>query len=39
MRVTINIPPTRIRIRAVAMQLTADLDGRDVELHIVTDAG
>jgi hypothetical protein len=29
----------RIRIRAVAMQLVADLDGRFVELHVVTDSG
>ncbi|MEX2202109.1 MAG: hypothetical protein WD711_11985 [Dongiaceae bacterium] len=29
----------RIRIRAVAMQLIADLDGRYVELHVVTDRG
>ena len=29
----------RIRIRAIAMQLIADLDGRYVELHVVTDRG
>jgi hypothetical protein len=39
MRATINIPPTRIRIRAVAMQLVADLDGHYGEMHIVPDAG
>jgi hypothetical protein len=29
----------RIKIRAMAMQLVADLDGRYVELHVVTDRG
>jgi hypothetical protein len=35
MRATINIPPTRIRIRAVAMQLVADLDGHYVEMQTI----
>jgi len=38
-----NIPvkasPLRIRLRAVALQLIADLNGRYVEMHIVTDRG
>jgi hypothetical protein len=38
-----NIPvkasPLSIRLRAVAMQLFADPDGRNVEMHIVTDRG
>lgn len=38
-----NIPvkasPLRIRLRAVAMQLIADVNGRYVEMHIVTDRG
>jgi hypothetical protein len=38
-----NIPvkasPLRIRLRAAAMQLIADLNGRYVEMHIVTDRG
>ncbi|MEX2299237.1 MAG: hypothetical protein WD715_17615 [Dongiaceae bacterium] len=35
----INMSNRRIRIHAVAMQLVADLDGRYVELHVVTDRG
>lgn len=38
-----NLPvkasPLRIRLRAVAMQLIADSNGRYVEMHIVTDRG
>jgi hypothetical protein len=34
-----NASPMRIRFRAVAMQLVADLDGRYVEMHVVADAG
>ena len=34
-----NASPTQIRFRAVAMQLVADLDGRYVEMQVVTDTG
>lgn len=38
-RMPMPMSARRIRIRAVAMQLIADLDGRFVELHVVTDSG
>jgi hypothetical protein len=34
-----NASPTQIRFRAVAMQLVADLDGRYVEMHVITETG
>lgn len=38
-----NIPaktsPLRIRLRAITMQLFTDANGRNVEMHIVTDRG
>ncbi len=38
-RSAMNASPMQIRFRAVAMQLIADLDGRYVEMHVVTDTG
>ncbi|MDZ4736305.1 MAG: hypothetical protein SGJ07_08135 [Rhodospirillaceae bacterium] len=35
----INMSARRIRINAAAMQLVADLDGRYVELHVITNTG
>jgi hypothetical protein len=34
-----NASPAQIRFRAVAMQLVADLDGRYVEMHVITETG
>lgn len=34
-----NAPPTPIRYQAVSMQLAAFLDGRYVEMQLLTDAG
>jgi hypothetical protein len=34
-----NASPTRIRFNTVAMQLVADLDGRCVEMHVITETG
>ncbi|MEX0810426.1 MAG: hypothetical protein WD044_17020 [Dongiaceae bacterium] len=35
----IDMSARRIRISAAAMQLVADLDGRYVELHVITSTG
>ena len=34
-----NASSAQIRFRAVAMQLVADLDGRYVEMHVITETG
>ena len=34
-----NASPTKVRFRALPMQLVADLDGRYVEMHVITDTG
>jgi len=34
-----SIPPPQIRYRAVSMELAAYLDGRYVEMHIISDTG
>ena len=34
-----NASPTQVRFRAVAMQFVADLDGRYVEMHVITETG
>ena len=34
-----NASPAQIRFRAVAKQLVADLDGRYVEMHVITETG
>jgi hypothetical protein len=34
-----NLPHASVRYRAVSMELAADLDARNVEMHVRTDTG